>query len=262
MNNIFITGDIHGKPERFSVDNFPIGKELDKDDYVIILGDFGLVWDYTGENKNETYWLDWLNNKPWTTLFIGGNHENYNRLEQYPVENWHGGKVSFIRPSVIYLQYGEVFDIAGKKFLNVGKARSHDIQHGIIDPADYVTREDMRKACHDLEKKHGGWQFAMYRIKGESWWEQEIPTAAERQNALNNLEKNNNKVDFVLSHEGPASDVAILGKGWYKPDEYSQFLEELRCSINYDKWCFGHYHQDKAINTKETVYFEKIVQIV
>lgn len=257
-----VEGDIHGKPERFSVDDFPIGKDLDKDDYVIILGDFGLIWDYTGENKNEAYWLDWLNDKPWTTLFIAGNHENFDRLEQYPIEEWHGGKVSFIRPSVIYLQYGEIFDIAGKKFLSIGKAASHDIEHGIIDPADYDTKDEMREACRQLEKKHGGWQFTMYRIKGFSWWAQEIPTALERIYALDNLEKVNRKVDFVLSHEGPASDVALLGSGWYKPDEYSQFLEKVHCSIDYDHWYFGHYHLNKRINEKDECLYENIVRII
>lgn len=261
MNKIFVTGDCHNRFEKFSTDNFPIGKDLDKNDYVIVLGDMGLIWSQK-EDKNEIYWKNWLENKPWTTLFISGNHENYDRLDKYPTEEWHGGKVSFIRPSVIYLHYGEVFDIAGKKFLSVGKAASHDIEHGIIDPADYATREEMRKACKELEKKHGGWQFTMYRIKGESWWSQEIPSTAERITALDNLEKVNRKVDFVLSHEAPASDVILLGGGWYKPDEYSKFLEELRCCIDYNKWVFGHYHVDKRINEKDECLYENIIRIV
>ena len=61
----------------------------------------------------------------------------------------------------------EIFNIGGKKILAMGGAESHDTQHGIIDPADYPTRRDMIKACRKLEKS-GGWQFAMYRIKGES----------------------------------------------------------------------------------------------
>lgn len=52
---VWITGDIHGNPQRFSTDNFPEQKEMTKDDVVIILGDFGLVWDYSGENKTEKY---------------------------------------------------------------------------------------------------------------------------------------------------------------------------------------------------------------
>ena len=41
---IFITGDIHGDPRRLNTYCFPEQKEMTKDDFVIILGDFGLVW--------------------------------------------------------------------------------------------------------------------------------------------------------------------------------------------------------------------------
>lgn len=260
MNKIFVTGDCHARFEKFSSDNFPIGKELDKNDYVIILGDVGILWDKE-LSKNEKYWIDWLENKPWTTLFILGNHDNYNRWEQIPKELWHGGYVQKLAPSVIRLCYGEIFDIAGKTFLGLSGARSHDIQHGIIDPADYATREEMNRACRKLEKKHGGWQFTMYRIKGESWWPQEVPTTEERLYLLNNLEKCNKKVDYVLSHEAPASCVALLGGGYYKPDEYSVFLEELRGSIDYGKWCFAHYHVDRPAGYKEICYYENITRI-
>ena len=40
---IYVTGDIHSKPNRFSSDIFYEQKEMTKDDFVIILGDFGLV---------------------------------------------------------------------------------------------------------------------------------------------------------------------------------------------------------------------------
>ena len=56
--SVWVTGDIHGNPRRFSSDIFPEQKEMTKNDVVIILGDFGLVWDYNGESKTEKYWLD------------------------------------------------------------------------------------------------------------------------------------------------------------------------------------------------------------
>lgn len=68
---IYITGDTHGalSMNRLNSDNFPQGKELTKDDYVIICGDFGLVWNNNGE---DYWWRRWLDNKPWTTLFVDG----------------------------------------------------------------------------------------------------------------------------------------------------------------------------------------------
>ena len=86
---------------------------MTKDDYVIICGDFGGVWTFEEE-------LDWLNNKNFTTLFVDGNHENYTRLYDYPVEEWHGGKVHKIRDSVLHLIRGEIFDIDNKKIFAFG----------------------------------------------------------------------------------------------------------------------------------------------
>ncbi|WP_368041519.1 metallophosphoesterase family protein [Bittarella massiliensis (ex Durand et al. 2017)] len=74
---IFITGDTHGDFTRFSSENFPEQKRMNKEDFVIICGDFGGLWDGT---RKEHYWLDWLENKPFTTLFVSGNHENYDLL--------------------------------------------------------------------------------------------------------------------------------------------------------------------------------------
>lgn len=72
---IWITGDIHGRPQsRLSYRCFPEGKSLTKNDYVIIAGDFGCVWDYKGESKEEKFNLDWLENLPFTVLFVDGNH--------------------------------------------------------------------------------------------------------------------------------------------------------------------------------------------
>lgn len=116
---IYITGDIHGDPRRLSMECFPEQKEMTKDDYVIICGDFGLVWDQT-ENKNEKYWLNWLQNKPFTTLFVDGNHENHNRLDAMPVSEWNGGKVHFVQPNVIHLMRGQVFALQGQTYFTFG----------------------------------------------------------------------------------------------------------------------------------------------
>ena len=47
MAHLFVTGDLHGDHDwsKLNTENFPIQKELTKDDYVVVLGDFGAVWD-------------------------------------------------------------------------------------------------------------------------------------------------------------------------------------------------------------------------
>ena len=249
MNKIIITGDIHGNPfQRLNLENFPEGKTFTKEDYVIILGDFGLVWD---NSAMEHSCLDWLENKPWTTLFIDGNHENYDLLNKFPIEEWCGGRVQKIRSSVIHLLRGEVYDIGGYKFLAMGGARSHDIQDGILevgDPRIKIWKKD---------------DFKLFRINHISWWEEEIPNEEERKNALKNLAENDYKVDYILTHEAPSSDVVLMDHLLYHPDEYSKWLEmEIRQKVKYKKWFFGHYHLNLDINEKETCLFERRIRIV
>ena len=72
--SIFVTGDTHGGRSygrfsfdgfmhRLNVDSFPEQHELTKDDYVIICGDFGGVWNTdrtsSAESAEEKYALDW-----------------------------------------------------------------------------------------------------------------------------------------------------------------------------------------------------------
>ena len=140
---IYITGDCHGSFERFNTRNFPEQKEMAKNDYVIICGDFGGVWNKDEESKQETHLLDWLEGKSFTTLFVDGNHENFDRLYSYPVESWNGGKVHKIRPSVIHLMRGQVFELENKKIFTFGGAGSHDIDGGILEPDDGKIIEEM-----------------------------------------------------------------------------------------------------------------------
>jgi predicted phosphodiesterase len=252
--SVWLTGDIHGDPTRFSKDSFYEQTEMNKDDYVIILGDFGLVWNREKENKNERYWLDWLQDKPFTTLFIDGNHENFDRLYSYPVEEWNGGKVHKIRPNVIHLMRGQVFELNGSKFFTFGGASSHDISDGILDYED----ENWREKAKVLDKQ-GKY---MYRIKGLSWWTDELSSEEEMENGIKNLEKHNWKVDYILTHSPSASVIALLGKGLYEQDVLTKYLEDIRCKTEYKRMFSGHMHINKAVNDKDILLYEQIVRVV
>ena len=110
---IYITGDTHGGFQRFNTKNFPQQKQMGRSDYAVVTGDFGGVWD---DSPREAYWLDWLEEKPFTTLFVDGNHENFDRLGELPVHQWQGGKVHYVRPHVLHLMRGQVFEIDGITF--------------------------------------------------------------------------------------------------------------------------------------------------
>ena len=108
---IYVTGDTHGDFTRFDPAIFPEQAEMTKDDYVIICGDFGGVWNTDPHNSKENESLDWLESCPFTTLFVDGNHENFDLLNSYPVTEWNGGTVHVIRKNIIHLMRGQVFDI-------------------------------------------------------------------------------------------------------------------------------------------------------
>lgn len=255
--SVWITGDIHGNPNRFSVDNFPEQKEMTKDDYVIICGDFGLVWNCKGEDKNEKYWLDWLEGKPFTTLFIDGNHECFNRLDAYPVESWHGGKVHKIRPSVIHLMRGQVFDVEDKKFFTFGGASSHDISAGILD----IDDPDFKWKKQQLDKD----PFALYRINHVSWWKQELPSEEEMNEGLMNLEKQNNKVDYILTHCIYTSLLKQMdgGSGLYEKDILSDYFQQIKQNVDYKQWFFGHFHVNQTYYwERATCIYEQIIRIL
>ena len=77
---IYITGDCHGEFNKFSTTAFPEQKQMTKKDIVIVCGDFGGIWDTDKNSQHESYWLKWLDEKPFTTVFVDGNHENFSRL--------------------------------------------------------------------------------------------------------------------------------------------------------------------------------------
>lgn len=111
---IYVTGDTHANIdiEKLNTTKFPQQKNLTKDDYLIICGDFGLCWD---GSRREMWWQDWLTAKNFTTLWIDGNHENFDMLYQFPLEDRFGGKVRQIAPDIYHLDRGQVLTIDGKK---------------------------------------------------------------------------------------------------------------------------------------------------
>ena len=250
---IFVTGDIHAKPNRFSMEAFPEQAGMNRDDYVIICGDFGLVWDYRGESSYEKWWLNWLENKPFTTLFVDGNHENFDRLNHdYPVEEWNGGLTHIVRPHIRHLMRGEVFTLQNHTFFAFGGARSHDIQDGILDPTK--DREKIKRWSKD--------RYKMFRVNHQSWWKEEMPTAEEMQHGRDTLEKYGNKVDFIITHDRPSSLNAVFSNGWLKNDDLNRYLEEITQNVKCSVWFYGHHHDDRKDFIRYVGLYEQIVRIL
>lgn len=249
---IYITGDCHQNFRKFNTKIFPEQKEMTKEDYVIICGDFGGVWNKEVENKEEKHLLDWLEGKPFTTLFVDGNHENFDRLYSYPVELWHGGKVHKIRPSVIHLMRGQIYEIDGKSFFTFGGASSHDIESGILDPEDPDFKE---------KKKWLDREWHSYRVNHITWWAQELPSEKEMQEGRANLAAHDNQVDFIVTHCCATSTQMLIDEQKLKPDIETDYLEEIKQTIQFKKWFFGHYHDNRNVSKKEILIYEQFVRI-
>ena len=249
---IYVTGDCHQNFRKFNTKIFPEQKEMTKEDYVIICGDFGGVWNKEVENKEEKHLLDWLEGKPFTTLFVDGNHENFDRLYSYPVELWHGGKVHKIRPSVIHLMRGQIYEIDGKSFFTFGGASSHDIESGILDPEDPDFKE---------KKKWLDREWRSYRVNHITWWAQELPSEKEMQEGRANLAAHDNQVDFIVTHCCATSTQMLIDEQKLKPDIETDYLEEIKQTIQFKKWFFGHYHDNRNVSKKEILIYEQFVRI-
>lgn len=245
---IYITGDCHGDYRRFNTTVFPEQKEMTKKDYVIVCGDFGF-WD---ESAEQRYWRKWLESKPFTTLWIDGNHENYDLLSQQRVSQWHGGNVQKISPSVIHLMRGQIYEIEGRKVFTFGGARSHDISGGILEPDDPE---------YQVKKKRLDRQKSDYRVNHLSWWKEEMPNEAEFEEGRRNLEKNYWEVDYIITHCCASSTQALFSQGVFKPDSLTDYLEEIKKRCRFQKWFFGHYHDNQMIGLEEIMIYEQIIRI-
>lgn len=254
---IYITGDCHSDFRRFSVEVFPEQKEMSKDDYVIICGDFGGIWyqEDSTKIKQENYWLDWLGKKPFTTLFVDGNHENFNRINSFPVEKWMGGKIQRIRNSIIHLMRGQIFQIENNLFFTFGGASSHDITDGILEPED----PDFKKKKTQLDKN----PLAQYRINNINWWMSELPNEEEMEEGLENLQKAGFKVDYIITHSPYTSLLKQMSTGSsYKSDRLTDYLQEIKQKTEYKHWLFGHMHLNKTYDwERSSCLYEQIIRI-
>lgn len=243
---IYVTGDTHGNEgyggnhdmtDKLSSRKFKEGRELSKQDYVIIAGDFGFIFDNTSDgqpSKQERHWLKWLDNCPWITLFVDGNHENFDRLFRLPEVHMFGDVVGKASESVFHLKRGRIYEIGGYTFFTFGGAQS-------VDKAR--------------------------RVPGLSWWPQEEPSTAEIMQGMQALESVNFKVDYVITHTAPASVAMNMDPDQmltkYQPYGLTKFLDEVKNRLEFKQWFFGHFHDDEKFEDgKFQLLYRKVIRIV
>jgi len=238
IKRVFLCGDTHGFNDHGKLLRKNT-RNLTKHDLVIVLGDFGFYWENNKKSKQNINKL--LKQIPYQLAFIPGNHENYALLEIIKINDYNIGIDKFEAGEIWYFPKGYVYNITNKKFFMFGGAES-------IDKGN--------------------------RIEHISWWSQELATKREEDLALENLLKANNKVDYILTHTCPTRISNYITKpkcGWsFSNNNYSQksndptckFLDEIERIIDFQKWFFGHFHDDISYQNYHCLYCNNIKELI
>ena len=218
LKNALITGDTHGRVEdrlRCIRDNMPEYKP--EETAVIILGDAGILY-YL--NKKDTTHKKQISAYGYTVYCVRGNHEARPRDAGLKMVNddFVGGPVWIDEefPLIRYFADWGIYTILYRRVLVVGGAYSVD--------------------------KH-------YRIQnGWKWFPNEQLTEWEMDACLRNAKYD--AFDFIFSHTCPLSfQPTDLFLGCIDQstvdNSMEKWMDKLRESVQWNIWCFGHYHRDR-----------------
>ncbi|MBQ8927768.1 MAG: metallophosphoesterase [Oscillospiraceae bacterium] len=219
---VYVTGDTHGEWERFRSKEM---RRLRSGDTLLICGDFGFIWD---GSRKERAMLRRLAALPYMICFVDGCHENFELLSEYPEELWNGGYVHRIARNIVHLMRGQIFTIEKHTYFVFGGGHSQD---------------------------------AEYRDEEGTFWPQERPTRAEIAFAIENLQEAGNRVDYIITHEPPASLKDCLGVDVHERLEIHTFFENMIHVCTYRKWFFGKCHMDKFVPVKYFAVFENVLPV-
>ena len=220
---IYVTGDTHGGISRFEDKRLA---RLGKNDYLIVCGDFGFIWD--GSRREEKA-LTFLARQKYTILFVDGCHENFDRLYKYPETEWNGGRVRRIKSNLYHLCRGQVYELEGKTIFAMGGGCSADIE--------------------------------LRQQRGTKWWPEETPTTEEMAEAVDNLFRYNLNVDFIITHECPTKVKDLLSDDPCNFNAMTAFFDEMGRQVTYQHWFFGCMHKDKHLSSAHTALFEEIIPL-
>lgn len=215
---IYLAADIHGHIRLERLKELLRPYDVTSSDYLIILGDAGIVWSETEHKEVQSFY----ESLPLTTLFVDGNRENFDLLDAYPVVNYLGGYAHKISDKIFHLMRGEIYTIEGKTFFAFG----------------------------------GG--FSLKKLTNSSpvnVWEREMPSKSEYENGLKNLNRYNFTVDYMLSHVAPKKMAYDMWIPLLDQEiELNNYLEEVRRKTAFKKWFFGHHHKDRDGDDWSAIY--------
>lgn len=222
---ILAAGDWHGSVSQLAYIYDTAAQE--QADVIVHMGDFG-YWEHMPGGAEFLdacqQFADAFSIELW---WIDGNHENFDWLYDYPLDK-HGRRP--VRPNVIHLPRGHVWEWDGVKFMAFGGAFSIDRRH---------------------------------RKLGLSYWEQEMPTWDEVEYA-----QKQGQVDIMFTHDVPEGThlAPLLGPDWLAKSKYPagcvssrNMLRQVFNSANPELLVHGHYHA-RATSTLGRCRIEGLAQ--
>lgn len=221
---MILLSDIHGNS--YMIKLLCSDSIYENEKYILQLGDFGFIFDEQ-ESEEENISLNYINrlleNNNKTLFTILGNHECWSRyLDMVTCFDW-DFKTWKIRDSIYVIQPGEIVNLEGKTILCVGGADSID--------------------------KSWRLQYAQ-KYKEKIWWFEETISDNDMYNAYHNLEKYDNKVDYICTHCEPYTFMAksqIVSNPL--PTRSEMLLDGLLSVVEFKKWYGGHVHATCEIET-------------
>lgn len=223
-----VTGDIHG--DVFLL--FGMTESMSDEEMLFVAGDFGMFWYDTKICQEKMLIInDILENKNSYIVFVDGNHDNHRFLNGQEVSDFYGAKSHKLMTRIIHIMRGEILRIDDIKIFCFGGAYSVD---------------------------------RFWRVKNETYFEEELPNQEEYDNGIMNLKRNNMKVDYILTHTCPRSLVEKLGARHNVAEEekLQNFIQWVIDNVEYKMHYFGHWHKDKKINEEEIVIFNYVRDMV
>ena len=235
IKNWIITGDTHGGMSTISrIGNIKrnMPECVPEETGVIILGDAGLNF-YL--NKTDAKYKALLNSEGFNIYCVRGNHEQRpENIETMSLENdANVGNMVWIEkayPNIRYFVDGGHYIIDGHPVLVIGGAYSVD-KYWRLQRAGYSAG-----SAEIADPKRTGW------FKDECLTKEEMEHIKAGSEGL--------KYDFVFTHTAPISwepnDLFLSCVDQSTVDKSMEyFLEEIKNSIEWNCWCFGHYHADR-----------------
>jgi len=220
---VILIADIHGHMRLDYFKNVIARQKITFKDIVIILGDAGILW---SEKINEEV-KSFYSNLQFTILFLDGNHENFDVLEDFEIVIKFGSNVHKILDNVFHLIRGNSYIINGHKFFVFGGA--------------YSIKRDYNDS----------------KIKT---WVKELPNELEMDYGNINIDVNNSNFDYLITHQGPKTFLDEIDYIYSKNElPFLEYLETIKMRITFKKWFFGHIHQDLTIGNISSIYNREVV---